>query len=89
MSIDTGEEEKNSDVLVTVSEQKCPDDKLDEFFDAAVERLKAAVIGDNPSVDEITGNIDLVKQIPGTSVKVRFDDPDPKYIYYDGTVRFE
>ncbi len=89
LSADTGDEEKNTDVLVTVSEQKCPDDQLEEFFEEAVERLKAAVIGDNPSVEEITGNIDLVKQIPGTSVKVKFDDPDPKYIYYDGTVRFE
>lgn len=79
----------NKEISVNVSEQKCPEDKLDAFFDQAAEKLKIAVTADNSSVDEITGNISLVKEIPGTSIKVKFDDPDPKYIYYDGTVRFE
>ena len=89
LTVDTGPQTQQTDISVTVSEQKCPDDRLEDFFNEAVERLKTAVIGSNPSVDEITGNIELVKEIPGTSVKVSFDDPDPKFIYYDGTVRFE
>ncbi len=81
--------EGDKEISVTVSEQKCPDDKLDMFFEEAVEKLKAAILADNASVNEITGNIKIIKEIPGTSIKVKFDDPDPKYIYYDGTVRFE
>ena len=79
----------NKEVSINVSEQKCPEDKMDIFFDEAVEKLKISVLANNISVNEITGNISLVKEIPGTSIKVKFDDPDPKYIYYDGTVRYE
>nr|MCR5330625.1 hypothetical protein [Lachnospiraceae bacterium] len=78
-----------NDISVTVSEQKCPEDKLDELFEQAATKLKLAVIADNPSADEVTGRIDLVKEIAGTSIKVKFDDPDPNYIFYDGTVRSE
>ncbi|MBP5330868.1 MAG: hypothetical protein J6Y89_03345 [Lachnospiraceae bacterium] len=83
------EEGTEKDITVTVSEQKCPEDKLDEFFEDATQKLKLAVIADNASADEVTGKLDLVREIPGTSIKVTFDDPDPQYIYYDGTIRQE
>ena len=83
---DAGEE---AEMVVKVSEQKCPDDKLEDLFEDAAEKLGTILIKDNKSADEITGSISLVKKIPGTSVEVRFDDPDPDYVYPDGTIRFD
>ena len=89
LNVYSAELDADQDITIEISEQKCAEDKLDVFFDDAVKKLKAAVIGDNPSADEITGNIYLVRSIPGTSVEVRFDDPDFTYVYSDGTVRYE
>ncbi len=76
-------------ITVVVSEQKCSAEELDSYFEEVYDGLVKAVLGANTSVQEVRENLKLVNEVPGTVVKVKFDDPDIRYIYSDGAIRFE
>lgn len=79
--------EKEREVTVSVSEQRLPEEDIDAYFDRLFALLEKAVLAENASPDEITGDVNLVKKIPGTDVTVRWEDIDFNYIYSDGRVR--
>ncbi|MCR5684440.1 MAG: hypothetical protein K6G81_03345 [Lachnospiraceae bacterium] len=76
-------------VVVSVNERKCPDEELDTYLENMCEKLIQEVLNGNPSAEEVRSDIRFVKEIPGTAVKVKFDDPDFRYIFSDGTIRFD
>lgn len=81
---DTGEE---LDMTVSVGEQRCAEEELDQYFDTAFDLVPSLVLGEGNSADCVTGDIRLIKEIPGTSVKVSWPELDHAYIFSDGTIR--
>lgn len=86
VDLGTGEEVQ---LTVPVSEQRCADEELDSFFDTAFEAILPLVLGEGISADYVTGNLNLIKKIPGTSIDVSWPEPDHTYIFSDGTVRYD
>lgn len=87
LSVRREEEETGKDIVLPVSEAKCPPEELEDYFKKAYRRLEQDVIGSNASADSITGNLALVNSISDMPVSVSWPDIDEDYIYPDGSVR--
>ena len=79
-------EEEEVTVTVDVNEQKVSADELEALFEESYETLEMNVLGENTDADSITGDLNLITQIPGTLIFVEWIDLDHSLIYSDGTV---
>ncbi len=77
------------DVNVSVNEKMIDPDKTESYFQDLYLALEAEVLGENESLDCITGNLNLISQIPGTSAEVSWPEVDYGYILPEGKIRRE
>lgn len=83
---DVGDDLGEVPVTIEVNEQKCDKAEMDKFFATACERLEQEVTDGNASPEQITGSLNLISSIPGTSITVEWLDMDYSLIYPDGTI---
>jgi tight adherence protein C len=74
------------DIAISVDERSYKEDEIDKVFDDAHEYLKLMVLGDNKSEKNIDSNLNFIRQIPETSIKVNWEVDDYTLIAQDGTV---
>jgi hypothetical protein len=69
-----------------VNEQAYTEDELEKVFDKSYEYIKNAVLGDNSSFDLIYRRLNFIKNVPGTSITVRWLPDENKLIRQDGSL---
>ncbi|WP_346910150.1 secretion protein F [Faecalicatena orotica] len=60
-------------LTVTVGEQQYSKDKLPEVFDQAGKKLEELVLGENTTLDEVRGDLNLIERIPDTGIEVSWE----------------
>ena len=58
---------------MTVGEQQYSKDKLPEVFDQAGKKLEELVLGENTTLDEVRGDLNLIERIPDTGIEVSWE----------------
>ena len=76
-------------VEVEVSERKLEGDEFEKLKADAGHYLDARVIGENESAECVRGKLNLVKNIPGTAVAVKWSEEDSWFVAVDGTLKNE
>ena len=74
-------------VSVSVTERELPAERLPELFDKAESRLRQEIIGDNPSLDNVSSSLDLVKSIEGTKIRVSWEADEEGFFSDTGRLR--
>ena len=74
-------------VSVVVTERELPSDRLPELFDKAEARLRQEILGDNPSLDNVSSSLDLVKAIEGTKIRVSWEADEEGFFSETGRLR--
>lgn len=77
---------KSQEVTINVNERLYAEEKVEELFDKAKNYLTQEVLGGNQSPKEILSDLNFVRDVPGTSVTVRWFPQDYSLIRSDGTV---
>lgn len=87
----TSEEEVSqlSDLTIEVGEQRYTEEELSILFEKSVAYLQKAVLGSNKSADAIYDNLNFIKTIPGTGIKVDWIPENHRLIQMDGTIKQE
>ena len=57
-----------------------------ELFDAATKKLEDVILGDNTSLDKVTTDLNLVKELEGYPFEISWQTGDYELIAYDGTL---
>lgn len=65
--------EKESDMDISVSGRMYNSEERKRAFQAAGEELETLILGDNKSLDEVRGNLNLITTIPGTDISVSWE----------------
>ena len=74
-------------VSVSVTERELPAERLPEMFYKAESRLRQEIIGDNPSLDNVSSSLDLVKSIEGTKIRVSWEADEEGFFSDTGRLR--
>lgn len=74
------------DLTIRVGEKNYTKEELELIFRRSFEYLKKVVLGSNQSTDLIYDNLNFIKQIPGTSIKVDWVPEDYNLIQMDGAI---
>ncbi len=74
------------EVTISVGERRYTQSELEEIFGKVIEYLQENVKGNNPSLESISDNMNLIKTIPGTSITVTWIPKDYKLISSDGSI---
>jgi len=82
-----GLEEKPVKVEIPVSARKYADEDIGRAFDACMDYLSVQILGDNPSLAEISGNLNLISSVPKYGMRADWTSPDSSLIDSSGTVK--
>ena len=83
------EDDSSEEITVIVSEQKPSGDELEAYLNEAVRRLEKALLGDNPSSENVNTDLNFVTSVEGMPVAVTWEGIDTGYIYSTGRIRHE
>jgi hypothetical protein len=89
---DTQEHEKEVSIHkieVLIEEEKLNEEEQMRVFKEATKFLDNDILGENPSADQITTDLNFCSNIPGTSIKVEWKPEDYKLIHLDGKIQNE
>lgn len=84
LEVEAGGREK--EVSIRVPERQYLREELEGKFAEAKEYVKKSFLGENSSPDQITYPLRLVKQFPGTPIKVNWKLDSNGYIHSDGSL---
>jgi len=84
VSADAGEEKR--EISIPVPKRQYTKKQLRQKFKEAKDFVKQQYLGDNPSVDKISGPLNLVKHIPGSAVSVKWHLGNDGLVGGDGSV---
>ncbi|WP_343210207.1 hypothetical protein [Anaerolentibacter hominis] len=76
-------------VTVELEEREYTDEEVRKFLDNGVSYLEQELLGENPSAGRITDPLNIMEQIPGTPVSVRWEMDPGGYLSGDGSIRKE
>ncbi len=79
----------SEEVTVNVSEKKYNGDELEQYFEAAFERLEKTLLAGNLSAENVSEDLNFSGEIEGTPIKVIWEEIDRDYIYSTGKIRRE
>jgi tight adherence protein C len=82
-----GLEEKPVKVEIPVSARKYADEDIGRAFDACMDYLSVQILGDNPSLTEISGNLNLMSSVPKYGMRADWTSPDSSLVDSSGTVK--
>jgi tight adherence protein C len=82
-----GLEEKPVKVEIPVSARKYADEDIGRAFDACMDYLSVQILGDNPSLTEISGNLNLMSSVPKFGMRADWTSPDSSLVDSSGTVK--
>ena len=71
---------------IQVPEQKLTDEQFQECLPEMAELLYTRILGKNVSLDKVTSNLELVKEIPEYGVTVSWKSGTPEVVSANGTV---
>ena len=74
------------DFELIVDEQVYTPKEADALFEKASEEMEKHILGDNPSVDRVSTDLDLVKEVPGYPFEISWQTEDYEVISYDGKI---
>lgn len=74
------------DIMVQISEKRLSGEMKEEMFQKSYEFIDKNILGENESTDEIRSAINLMSEIPGTSINISWKF-DSSIITYDGTLK--
>ncbi len=80
----TGREKE--EIEVAVGEKELSEKELDEAFDEAFAYVKQTLLGENPSLQEITENVGIIWSVPNTSITVSWEFEDESVLDMEGIV---
>ncbi|HIT90985.1 MAG TPA: type II secretion system F family protein [Candidatus Merdenecus merdavium] len=89
LKVQIEEETLSSPIVVEVEERNYTDQEIESMFQESEEILPTIILGDNPSLDEVRENINLVKKIPNTPIQVEWMMESEDLIDYDGSINQE
>ena len=83
------EEEPDREILLTVvvGERKYTVSQAEEILDDFISRLQTAVAGENPSLDQVTKDLNLVDSLEGYGFSVSWETEDWEWIDSLGHVK--
>ena len=73
-------------VELPVSHRRYSDEEIDEVFEKCVQVLETAILGKNPSLQEVSQDLDLINSIKEYGIYVSWISEDPSLIDSLGTV---
>ena len=79
--------EKESDMDISVSGRMYNSEERKRAFQAAGEELETLILGDNKSLDEVRGNLNLITTIPGTDISVSWETDRYDVIDMQGNIK--
>lgn len=77
------------EISYTVEEQKITEEEISVLYKEAVSLLPSVILGENPSLDAVTGNLELVSVIEGYPFKISWESSSYSLIHTDGSVQNE
>lgn len=77
------------EVEVNVSGKAYSDRELEEAFEKSGEYLEKAILGDNKTLDEVREDLDLVTEIPDTSITVSWNTDNYNVMDTQGNIKEE
>jgi len=80
---------EGSDIKISVSERKLHGEELVRFKEKVKQYIDKKVLKDNTSADCVRGKLDLMTEIPGTAVKIKWSEENSWFIGVDGTLKNE
>jgi hypothetical protein len=86
---DANEEDLTAKISITVNEKEYTKEELFSVMDRAVAYLEKAVFGGDFSEKRVSERLNLISEIPGTKIKVKWTFKDPRLISYDGIINNE
>ena len=72
-----------------LSHRRYSDEEIDEVFEKCMEVLETAILGKNPSLQEVSGDLNLVNSIKEYGISVEWISEDPNLIDALGAVNNE
>lgn len=82
----TEEEELTKEISLNIPARRYKEEEIARLFEEAFIYLETAILGNNPSKDQIYEKLNLCASIPGTSISVEWVLEDHELIQLDGTV---
>lgn len=79
----------SGEITVTVEEKEYTEEELKKVMKDAIRYLEQAVLGENRSSDRIEGNLNFIREIPGTGIEVDWLPEDYDLISSNGDVHNE
>lgn len=87
--LEAGEQEEEIPVYLQVPEQKLTREKFLECLPEMAETLCMEILGDNPSLQEVQSDLNLVNKLPEYGVSVSWKSERPEIVSDTGTVSAE
>ena len=76
-------------VKLPVSHRSYSDEEIDEVFEKCMKVLESAILGKNPSLQEVSGDLNLINSIKEYGISVEWISETPELIDAMGTVNNE
>ena len=76
-------------VKLPVSHRSYSDEEIDEVFEKCMKVLESAILGNNPSIQEVSGDLNLINSIKEYGISVEWISETPELIDAMGTVNNE
>jgi tight adherence protein C len=76
----------SQEVTISVGERRYTQSEVEELFSKAINYLQENVRGNNPSLESVSENLNLIKTIPGTSINITWLPKDYKLVSSDGSI---
>lgn len=80
--------ESRYSIEVEIPAREIPDDELQQAFDKAYEYVLQNLKGDNESLDNITGNLNFVQEVPEYGMSVEYYTDNYKLVNCFGRSRY-
>lgn len=76
-------------ITITIGEQEYSRQQFEQVVQDAGERLEMLVLGENKSLDEVRGRLNLVSEIPDTGIRVSWELDNYEVMNLQGELRTE
>lgn len=74
---------------IPVAPRSYREDEIENIFNACMDELSVSILGDNPSLAEISGDLSLPSSLPQYGIQISWSSSDPELLSSYGTVRNE
>lgn len=81
--------EEDEDITVTIGEQEYRPEETQEVLETVSAKLETYILGENESLDRVRSNLNLVTEIPDTSIEVAWEVSDYKVMDATGEIHQE